>query len=276
MNRAMLRFMGFRDKDVDQVEHDVQGSRLSARDRAALDFARALSRSNPRPARTELDALTAAGFGALEIVGIAQAASGMCGSNRLATMLAIPPLLEMEEAARNPFRRFQWSLSLKMMAKAMREPTLPAVPDGALLPCQAVLDAVSQTAQGREFRHCMYQAWESDVVPKRAKGLMFAVVARALSCPTSEQDARRLLVAEGMAPEAIEEVLSTLDSAELSDLERELVSFARDSVRYQAPAIQERTREMARGRSQPEILETVLIASLANCHTRMGCLLQVD
>ncbi len=276
MHRALLRFMGFRDREIDQIEHDVQGSRLSDRERAALDFARALSRSNPRPARGDLAALDAAGFTRREVMGIAQAASGMCASNRLATMLSIPPMLDLEDASRNPIKRFVGALTFKNMVKARRDPQLPPVPDGTVLPCQTVLDALSETAFGREFRYCMYKAWESGVLPKRVKGLIFAVVARALSCPNSEQDARRLLLAEGMAPEIIEEVLSTLDSAELSDLERDLVSFARDTVRYQSPAIQQRTREVADGRSQPEILEIVMIAALANCHTRLGCLLQVD
>jgi AhpD family alkylhydroperoxidase len=274
--RAMLRFMGYKEGQIDRIEKDVQASEISPKDQTALDFARRLSRSNPRPAKGELAALEKAGFSRDDIVGIAMVAAGFCGHNRLATMLQIPPFEPLEAASRNPIKKFFFMRGMKAMMAKQVEPTFEKLPPDVKLPAASVLAATSETPAGRERANAIKEMWESDGLPKRAKALVFAVVARALDCKRTQDDAVTLLRGEGMTDAEIDEVLETLDGESLTDLEREVVAFARDSVRYQADSIIQRTRELARGKAPKLLLEIVGVVAFANCETRLGALLEVD
>jgi alkylhydroperoxidase family enzyme len=113
-------------------------------------------------------------------------------------------------------------------------------------------------------------AWASPVLPARTKALMFAVVARALGCTHTEDEARRLARAAGVADADAEQALAHLDSPALDDLERVLLPFARETVWYQPAAIQRRARELRETIGSERFLEVVAVAALANAVCRLG------
>ena len=67
-------------------------NQLTNKEQAALEFARKVSRSAPRPSESDLRELAVAGYSQLEIAEIAYLAGLNAGGNRLATLLAVPPL----------------------------------------------------------------------------------------------------------------------------------------------------------------------------------------
>ena len=62
----------------------------------------------------------------------------------------------------------------------------------------------------------------------------------------AEEEVRAPLAREGIGPDDLAEILTTLASPRLDARERRLVPFARETVRYQAAAIQSRLRETCR------------------------------
>jgi alkylhydroperoxidase family enzyme len=115
-------------------------------------------------------------------------------------------------------------------------------------------------------------AWESAILSKRAKALVFAVVARALGCKHSESEAARLAAEQGIDAGRLEEILSHLTSPELDPIEAAVVPFARETVWYQPAAIQRRGRELREQLTREQLLELIGVAALANGAARLGFL----
>src|SRR3989442_1581334 len=134
----------------------------------------------------------------------------------------------------------------------------------------AVVATLDGSPAAGVLRRAIDGAWASDVLPRRTKTLMLAVIARALGCAHGEREARRFLAAEGLPPAEVDGILANLGSPRLDAREARLVPFARETVRYQPAAIQRRMRELARGLSPEEVLEAVGIAALANAICRMS------
>jgi alkylhydroperoxidase family enzyme len=68
-------------------------------------------------------------------------------------------------------------------------------------------------------------------------------------------------------------VLANLGGPELDRREAALLPFARETVRYQASALQRRTRALADALSVAEVIEAVGVAALANVVARLSILL---
>src|SRR5207249_3617500 len=126
--RAVLRLLGYREAYIARLERDFLVAELSAADQAALDFARRVSRADPRP-----------------------------------------------------------------------QPN-----DGPYAPVVAALDG---SPAARVLRRAIDDAWASEVLPRRTKTLVFAVVARALGCARSEAESRVALEREGLGARDVDEVL---------------------------------------------------------------------
>src|SRR5262249_24510645 len=97
--RALLRFQGYSESRIGCLEENVAAA-LSPSDRAAVDFARRVSRANPIPSRAEWKPLKAAGIEPGAIKELAFLAALNVYYNRLATMLAVPTD-SIEEAGKN-------------------------------------------------------------------------------------------------------------------------------------------------------------------------------
>src|SRR5512140_3605416 len=96
VQRSLLRVFGYSEATVARLERDFHLAELTSAERAALDFARKISRANPRPSRSDYEELERAGLGRPAIAEVAFAAAAAAFLNRAATMLALPPEAELE------------------------------------------------------------------------------------------------------------------------------------------------------------------------------------
>src|SRR5207249_8272830 len=104
-----------------------------------------------------------------------------------------------------------------------RAPEPPPRPDDG--PCAAVVAALDGSPAAGVLRRAIDGAWASDVLHRRTKTLMLAVIARALGCAHGEREARRFLAAEGLPPAEVDGILANLVSPRLDAREARPVPF---------------------------------------------------
>ena len=267
IQRAVLKIFGQRDEYIDALGREAQVGDLTPASRAAFDLARRLTRANPRPGGADFEALVRAGFSRPAAAEIVFTAAANAFTNRIGTLLVLPPE-PIESFVASPVFRFVRPLLAWRMRPRPRAPEPAPRPDDG--PCAAVVATLDGSPAAGVLRRAIDGAWASDVLPRRTKTLMLAVIARALGCAHGEREARRFLAAEGLPPAEVDGILANLGSPRLDAREARLVPFARETVRYQPAAIQRRMRELARGLSPEEVLEAVGIAALANAVCRMS------
>ena len=268
--RAVMKILGYRDEYVDRLVRDFHVVDLAPGDRAGLDYARRLSRGDPRPGRAECDAVVREGLDRRAVTEIAALVAIGTFNNRVATLLALPPD-PIESLVRGPFFRVVRPLIARRLRGRPRQPEAPPRPNDG--PLAALVAALGDSPAAGVVRHTIDDAWTSAVLPRRTKALMLAVVARALGCAYSEGEARQLLAAEGLGASDVDEILTHLGSPRLDRREARLLPFARETVRYQPAAIQRRVRETCDAMSLEETLETVGIVALANALCRLSVVL---
>ena len=270
--RALLRIHGYSDEYMDALVRDFQVRDLSPAERAALDFARRISRANPSPGRAEFEQVVSAGMSRLAVAEIAMVTASASFTNRMATLIALPPD-RLEGIVRSPLFRFMRPLMAWRMRARARNPEPLTVPNEGF--CASVVAALAGSPGARVFRGIIDAACASEILPRRAKMLMFAVIARVLGGTHVEAEARAALAEDGFGTTDVDEVLATLGSPRLDAREARLVPFARETVRYQPAVIQQRFRDVARDFSPAEILETAGTAGLANALCRLSVVLDV-
>jgi len=99
---------------------------------------------------------------------------------------------------------------------------------------------------------------------------MLAVIAHGLGCQACATEIEEAVQREGLGEPALGQVLTHLDAPELDDTERVLVRFARETIWYEPAALQRRTRALRDRLSEPQLIESIGVASLANGLCRMG------
>ena len=95
--------------------------------------------------------------------------------------------------------------------------------------------------------------WASDGLPRRTRAFMSATIARALACPTSEAELVASLVEDGVDRDTVEGALRHLDAPGLSETERVLVRFARETVWYEPAPLQRRAHELRRAAERARV-----------------------
>jgi uncharacterized peroxidase-related enzyme len=268
-SRMLLRMVGFPDARIRRLEEDLLTADLDPRERAALDFARRLSRSNPLLASADLEPLRGAGYSDAAIKELAVTAGFMCAMNRFATFPALPPD-RLERLPDHPLVRVLRPF-LGRMIRSREARGAPEAPDPALEvgPFSYLVAALEGLPFARSLRQVVDEAWESPLLGRRVKGLVVAVIARGLGCKLSEQEARRLLAEEGVAAGDLEEILTHLASPRLDKAESVIVPFARETIWYRPAPIQRRARAVREVISGPQFLELLGVASLANMLCRL-------
>jgi AhpD family alkylhydroperoxidase len=268
--RALLRTLGLPESRIRELELDLHTAEFDAKERAALDFARKLSRSNPLTTPEDLKALRALGFEKIEVMELAAVTAMHLFFNRACTFTALPPQLMEEAPDRWYMRLFGPLMKLRIRKSRTRGKPVWLEPGQADGPYAAIVSALDGLPIAAELRRLIDVIWMPEGLKPRTVGLIFAVVARALGCSNSEEEAVRLVLREGMSREAIEETLTHLASSELDDAERIVVPFARDTVWYRPAQIQRKGREALRELSREQFLEFVVVASLANSICRLA------
>jgi AhpD family alkylhydroperoxidase len=269
--RALLRIHGYREDEIARLERDFHLADVTPAERAAIDFARLLSRADPRPGAREIRHLRDAGLSPAACAEVALAAAASVFQNRLSTLLALPPDRDFESLVERPlFRVVRPLIAWRLRSVPKRPAPLPEPNDG---PCAPIVAALDGSPSARLVRLMIDEAWASAVLPRRTKALVLAVTARALGCEHGVAEARRLLAAEGMPAAEVDGVLATLAAPSLDAREGRLVPLARETAHYQVPVIQRRMREATVGLSPAEIVEAAGTMALANAVCRLSVLL---
>ena len=266
-SRTMLRALGYGDETRRLLEQDVATAAFAPVTRAAVDFARRLSRANPLPGPEALAPLRASGLGEQGVREVVYVTALQLIANRVVTIAAVPIDAVEQLSTRWWIRLLRpvLTFAVRRARGKLRPAPLPAgMRDG---PFAHVVRAFDGHPIGPRLWTQIDEAWRSDILPRRTKALIAGVISRALACPLSESEARRLL-AEAGATLDLESVLANLASPELTDAEAVIVPFVRDTVYYSPAQIQRRGRVVFERLGQAAFLETVGIAALVNalCH----------
>jgi AhpD family alkylhydroperoxidase len=270
--RMLLRSLGMKEARIAQLEQDLLTGDFTPRERAALKFTRRISRSAPLATMSDIDALREVGFSNDEIAELVGVIGLHLYFNRLATLLALPPE-SMEELPDKWWARFGRPL-MAIKCRSMRTTSRPTdlTPEERTGPFASVVNGLDGLPMARQLRIVLDGMWESNAISPRAVPLIFAVVARALGCVPSEQEATRLLMETGLSWDDVHDVLTHLSSPALSDVERAIVPLARETVWYDPAPIQRRCRDFGNLLSRKQVLELVGAVSIANAVCRLGVL----
>ena len=274
--RFVLRIQGFSERRIRELEHDLLAAELEPRERAALEFARRLSRANPLPTSADLEPLRAAGLDGDAIRELAFGTAAMSFFNRMITLPAMP----VGNIEALPDRWFIRLLSplLAALIRSRRRPGHPdyLTPAECEGPCDYVVAALDGLPAARALRKLLDEAFASPILPRRTKALVFAVVAHGLGCAVSGREAAKLLEGDGIGEAELESILAHLASPALDPVEAALLPLARDTVWYEPAAIQRRARDLHSRISQEQFLEFVGIAALANTVCRLAIVLECE
>ncbi len=262
--RGSLRIQGFDEERIRRVEQAFASAEDDPRESLALDYARRISQSNPPPNAADRDALRQAGYSDEAIKEIVCVTTTTVAGNRMATLPAVPvdSLEGMED--RWYVRLLRPLIASRLRSKERRgQPEFlpPELKTGPFAYVDLELDGLPVARVSRET---MEAAWSSPVLSQRAKGLVFAVVARGLDSKRSEQEARRLLAPHGLDDADVDEILSHLASPKLDPIEAAIVPFARETIRYRPADIQRRARKLLEQLSIEQFMEFVGVVGLAN------------
>ena len=119
--RAVMRMLGYREAYIARLERSFHVADLSDAERAGLDFARRISRADPRPSRAEVERLARAGFSPPAIAELAYVAAATVFANRAATLLALPPE-PFETMVDRPLVRLMRPLMARRLRARPRQP----------------------------------------------------------------------------------------------------------------------------------------------------------
>jgi AhpD family alkylhydroperoxidase len=267
---TLLRILGFDRERIRRLEEVFFASDLDERDLRALDFAKRVSHSNPLPTDADKQALRDVGYQEEAIRELVFAAAAVTANNRVATFVAMPPD-EVEGFADRWYVRLARPLiRARLRSRRNRGVRTSLSAEEKTGPFSDIVIALDGLPVARSLRHLIDSAWESTILTRRTKALIFAVIARGLGCQRSEAEARRLLADEGLSEEKSEECLANLGSLDLSAIENAIAPFARETIRYRTEQIQRRARSLRAKLSLEEFLETVGMVALANLVCRLG------
>ena len=175
--RALLKIVGYRDEDLERLERDFHLQDQSPGERAALELARRLSRAEPRPTSADLHAVARQGLDPRAVTEVAVVTAGGVFANRISTLLALPIETRLESLMDKPLFRLVRPFVAWRMREKPRAPVPPPQPNDG--PFAAIVTALGDSPAAGVVRRTVDDALDSDVLPRRTKALMVAVVARA-------------------------------------------------------------------------------------------------
>lgn len=276
-NRAYMKILGYSESFISRIERDAHMAELDPKESAFIAFCRNLARSRPRPMKADRDALVVLGYAPLAVSEMALLISLGCFYNRISILIACPPEAGFERMANGIVGRLMGLAGPLLRALAARPRAPQPVPDPATLaqgPFGRIVSTLAGLPGAMVFKNGLDGAFASSVIPRAAKALMFAVVARTLECRPSESEARKILATEGFSDAEVDTALATLDCTRLAPRDAKLLSWVRDTVYYQTAAIQRQTAALAAELGSEAILEAIGVAALANASVRLAMLLE--
>ncbi len=270
IQRVVLRAGGLSEERIRKLAEDVLTADLEPAQRAALEFARRVSRSNPLPTRAEARKLEEHGFSEMQVKEIAGVVGVSVFFNRLSTLPALPPAGNEELPDRWYARLFRPITGMMINRMRRQVPVTRLSDDERRGPYSQVICALDGLPVAVALRRCIDALLASDVLPLRTKALVFAVVGRALACDMSVQMGSELACEAGVDPAVVDEALAHLRGDGLTDAEKMLLPMARETVWYQPAPIQRRAREVRDALGPQRLIEFIVAASTANALCRIG------
>jgi alkylhydroperoxidase family enzyme len=269
LERAAMKMWGYSERRIRDLEEEaVQADGITRR---VVEFARKLAKSNPCPARKDWDALLAEGLSSQAVCEIAACVGEACFTNRLATLLALPPEDKVERLSESRVGRLLGAMIRKRIVPRRAPPPKDFRNEG---PCAGIIEVAGNTPLAVWLRGITDGWLSSQLLPRRSKVLMLAVIARQLGSGYCEQEALEVLASEGLAAPEIDTILSTLSSPRLSEAERRLLRWTRETVWYEPRVIQESTRRLLDEVGEQLTLEAVGTAAVGNTLARLALVKQ--
>jgi AhpD family alkylhydroperoxidase len=277
IQRLMLRVHGLPEARIRKLEQGYLDAEVEPLAKAALDFSRRLSRAAPLTSASDTSALRDAGWSTEGIRELAFLATYNVFMNRLMTIAAIPyaPVEGLADFWGMRFVAPVMRFAMRRREKRVRARAAYLAPERARGPWAYLVAALDGLPSARALRETLDAALASAALPKRAKALIFAVVARGLDDSQGTREAADLLAECGLDPERAEPILTHLGSPELDPVENALVPFARGTIRGRPQQLQQRTRALLDVLSPDQLVEAVGLAALANAVTRLGVVTEV-
>lgn len=273
--RTQMRLQGFSRARIRRLEEGLFEAQLAVPEKAALDFARGVSRADPSALARQVERLRGAGWSETAIRELAFLAASHVYFNRLHTLPAIPPQ-RAERTASHWVLDWVAPLAGRRLRAYQRrgalEPPSEALGRG---PFADPVLGLGGLPAARALREVIDEAWASPLLARRARALVFAVIARGLGCASSEQDARRALAGVGIGEAETEAALAHLGSPALDATETAIIHFARNTIRPRPAEIQRRARTLLDAMAPDALLDLVGVAALANAVCRIGVTLAV-
>jgi alkylhydroperoxidase family enzyme len=205
-------------------------------------------------------------------LAFATAAASFC--NRTSTLLAMPPEFDMERKA--PKKNLWNTLKAFLPGGQNPDPAGPVYPPPTATGMLGEIVGVLEGSPGAAVLEATVQAClTKSALPRRTICLVFAVIAHALGSKLCARAAAEALDAERVPRSTLDEVLKTLGSRELDEVEERLMPWARDTVWLpeQPKRIQEKTLPLT-SLGDAMLIEAVGVAALANSCVRLAMLLE--
>ncbi len=269
--RMLLWAQGMSEARIQRLEQVLSRADQDPKLAAAAAFARSQSRVGPQGAKEARAALRRAGFSEGEMQEIAYVVGITDFMNRAHTIPAIPvrPIERMPE-------QIHMRLLRPLLKRILEKHRFPGRPTPLERPPSdpyvGIVKAYAGSPIAPVLARTIEEMWASPHLPRRCKLLMLAVIARGLGCDVCAFEIGDALQREGFDETTLGRIVAHLDGPELSELERLLVRFARETIWYEPAALQRRTRALRERLSEVQLLEAIGVASLANGFCRVGAM----
>lgn len=269
VTRGLLGVLGYPEARIRRIEEDTIGADVEAGERAALRFARQVARSAPMVTAADAAPLRAEGWRGAAIRELAAVAAVNVFYNRAATLAALP-YEEAERIFTRPLFRLFGPLMRSFLRPARAKAALPLPAADRERPFAPFVNALDGLPLAPRLRAAIDACLRGSSLGPRATALVFAVVARGIGCPLSEEEARRLMLADGMPAEDVESALAHLDAPSLGARERAAATVARDSIWPQPAALQRHAGSVRPLFTRQEFVDLIGAAGLANAICRLA------
>lgn len=270
--RSYMRLNGFSDKEITRLERQMHLAELDEKDRTFIRFCRDLARSNPRPARKDLDALVDLGFSEEAVIETAFHVANSCFANRVATFIAAPPLTAIEKLSTGLLNRIMRPLIRKQLMQKVGW-KVEGLSDENGTSFSGVVQAMKGVPHAQVIHEGLKAVFSSDVLSKELRIFMFAVVAKSLDCQFCQTEACKMANDLGIDSEEFSDTINRLTSHRLPPDEARLLAWTRETVHYQTEQIQRQMHLLANDIDSRKLLEAVGVAAVANMTVRLAVLL---
>jgi AhpD family alkylhydroperoxidase len=271
--RSLLRMLGYSEDRIVRLEQDLSLGGLRDAEVTAAEYARSISRASPLIVPADAEPLRRAGFEDGAIRELVSNAALNVFFNRISTMAALPPETFEELPDRwwaRWFRPILAPFAALIRHRGKPETLSPELRTG---PFTATVVALDGLPIARELRTILDAMVASTILPLRCRALMFAVVARALGCERALDESLRLASRDGTSEDRARSLVDHLAGPELTREEAILVPFARETVWYESPRLQERARAVAEQLTPAQFVEATFVLALANAVCRLDAAL---